>query len=350
MEQYIGCDAHRRYSVFCVVDEHAEVVERRRVEHDPDAIRVYLSDFPPGTPVAVESLGSWYWLADEVEAAGCEPHLAHALEVKRRLGRQKTDRRDARGLAVLLRNGTLPEAWLADRATRDLRELPRGRMALCHHRVAVKNRILATLEKYHLRPGEVSDEFGVSGREALELAGERLPPEHRWSLHQQLRVLDLLEECIRDTEARLLATIAVTPDMRLLQTAPGLGPVLSVVIAAEIGDIARFPSPEQFAGYSGPVPDVQASGGKVRHGSLRSDCNHYLKWAFIEAANVVQLNHWRESWQEKHLVRVYKRVKDRRGGKAAVGAVARHLAEAVWWMLTKQEGYRDPCLVTQRPT
>jgi len=65
-----------------------------------------------------------------------------------------------------------------------------------------------------------------------------------------------------------------------------VGFILSVVIASEVGDVRRFEGPDHFASYAGTTQRVHASGGKTRYGPLRPDVNRYLKWAFVEAANV----------------------------------------------------------------
>ena len=67
----IGCDAHRRFSQFAILDADGQFLEQVRVNHEPGAIRTFLSEYPPGTPVALESVGNWYWIVDEIEAAGC---------------------------------------------------------------------------------------------------------------------------------------------------------------------------------------------------------------------------------------------------------------------------------------
>jgi hypothetical protein len=127
----IGCDAHKRYSQFEAQDQTGKVVDRAKVVHDRGAILEYLSRFPEGTPVALESVGNWYWIADEIEAAGCLPLLTHAAKAKVMMGHvDKTDKLDANGLATLLRNGTLPIVWLPPGPVRDQRELPRTRIAL----------------------------------------------------------------------------------------------------------------------------------------------------------------------------------------------------------------------------
>jgi len=78
---------------------------------------------------------------------------------------------------------------------------------------------------------------------------------------------------------------------------------------------------------------------EIEKAGMRPDANHYLKWAFSEAANSVAVN--RKSHPERHVSRLYNRISNRRNHAKAVGAVARHLAEATYWMLTKGEAYRE---------
>jgi len=118
--------------------------------------------------------------------------------------------------------------------------------------------------------------------------------------------------------------------------------ILAVVILSEVGEIGRFGSAGQLASYSGVVPRVKASGGKVRLGQLRSDVNRYLKWAYIEAGNSVAIH--RAAHAQWYVRQLYERVRARRGHQAAMGAVGRHLAEATYWMLSKHEEYRPPKL------
>ena len=122
-------------------------------------------------------------------------------------------------------------------------------------------------------------------------------------------------------------------------TMPGVGFILSVVISLEVGDVSRFSGPDRLASYSGTVPRVHASGDKVRYGRLRPDTNRYLKWAFSEAGNSVAVH--RKKWPHRHVSKVYGRVRHRQGHAKAVGAVARHLAEATYWILTRKEPYRE---------
>jgi transposase len=329
MEYIIGCDAHKRYSQFSVYERESEKFRQVRVEHEPGAIRAFLSGYPRGTPVALESIGNWYWIVDEIEAAECKPLMAHAAKAKVMMGHvNKTDKLDARGLVTLMRNGTLPTVWIAPGEIRDERELIRTRMAMCKIRVSVKNRLHATLAKYNLSLGTDSDIFGEKWSEDLKRIIQGLPPETLKCFRQELDLLEELQKHIDSLEKRMQELISLTPQMLLLKTVPGIGDILSIVIASEIGDMERFRSAEGFASYAGVVPTVKSSGGKTRYGHLPAQSNHYLKWAFIEAGNVVA--RWRNhpKWRNKHVTQLYERIRARKDHAVAVGAVARHLAEA----------------------
>ncbi len=86
MKQYIGCDAHARYSVFVSVDEAGKIGPPIRVDHFSRELRDYLGSLEPETPVAVEASGGWYWFMDELEAAGLDARLVNPLEARRRIG------------------------------------------------------------------------------------------------------------------------------------------------------------------------------------------------------------------------------------------------------------------------
>src|SRR5882762_3097400 len=113
MEQFIGCDAHKKFSLFVAMNEDGEYGRAIRVGHDREVFRAFLKDLPPGSQIALETSGSYYWLVEEMERAGHRPQLAHALTAKRRMeGRHKTDERDSRRLAMPPRTAPLPRATL----------------------------------------------------------------------------------------------------------------------------------------------------------------------------------------------------------------------------------------------
>jgi transposase len=322
-------------------------VRQSRIEHEPGAIRKALSGCEPGTPVAIEATANWYWIIEEIEQAGLRPRLVHRRKAKLMMGQiNKTERLDAHGMNRLQRNGTLPTVWIPPGRLRELREMTRTRVVLVAQRTRWKNRITAPLAKWGLPASAYSDPYGKSGREELDTRRERLPDQTRWARQQMKRQLDTLSGQIRQFEQRLEELVEVTPERQRLETLPGIGTILAATIALEIGEVQRFPSALHLASYAGTTPRVHASGDGVRYGRTRSDVNRYLKWAFAEAANSVAVNHTR--CPERHVSQLYRRLRTRKGHSKAVGAVARHLAEAAFHVLSRQEVYRDPAVAVGR--
>jgi transposase len=203
----------------------------------------------------------------------------------------------------------------------------------------VKNRIHGTLARHNVQiPG--ADLFGAGAR--LEL-GTRLPelPVHSGeAVEQGLATLDFLETQIDSAEARLEAIMKVSVEADLLKTLPCVGRVLSMVLMLEIGRVDRFPTAAHLASYAGLVPRVRSSGGHTRMDQVCANVNRNLKWAFVKSGSLIVINQRRLAGT--HVVRLYQRIKRGKNHQKAVVAVARHLAEAAWWVLTKQEIYREP--------
>lgn len=345
MKQYIGCDVHKRYSVFVTMDESGQASRAVRVAHGNGELEGYLSSLPDGTPVAVETTGHWYWILDAMEKAGLEPHLAHALAAKRMMvSPNKTDKLDAKGLATLLRNGTLPEVWVPSGSLRDLRGLMRSRLALRRMGTGLKNRISSALARYGLPEQFRGDLFGKGevATKCRQQSVAALPEYSRFATEQELDLLEAVETCVTAVTEEISGSVGKLGWVRRLRTMPGVGEILGPTIYLEIGLVSRFPSPAHLAAYAGLVPRVSSSGGHTRLGRTRRECNRFLKWAFVEAAEVVVAH--QESMSAKHVVRLYRRVKNNkpdRHGQAVV-AVARHLAESAWHILEHNQDYREP--------
>lgn len=238
------------------------------------------------------------------------PRLVHAKKAKLMLGSiNKTDKLDARGLNLLQRTGTLPTVWIPPSELRDKRELPRTRMVFACQRTRLKNRIHSVLAKYGLCDEfeDVSDIFGKAGQKIIQQCLKQLPGETHYTMQCLLRELDNVCREIELLEKRIESAFEKNEQIKHLMTLPGVGFILAVVIWLEIGDAARFNSPQRLASYSGTVPSVHASGDKVRFGKLRPDTNHYLKWAFSEAANSIAVN--RRHWPHRHVCQLYNRIR-----------------------------------------
>lgn len=228
MQPVIGCDAHKKFSVFVSVDEHGKPSRPVRVDHDRDLYCRYLRSLPEGSKIALEATGHWYWIVDAMEEAGHRPHLANPFEAKRRMAKSnKTDGLNAKGLAILLRCGTLPESWIPPGELRDQSELVRTRMALRDLRTSLKHRIYAAVDRYGLHPESISDLFGTKSRAYLAGILKALPIETSQMVAMQLHAIDQLDEKVENIEQRIADRLKTSPEIRLLRTIPGLGPILA---------------------------------------------------------------------------------------------------------------------------
>jgi transposase len=139
--RWVGIDLHRRRSQIAILDQDGDLTLQKRIPTSRETITELLGE-PEGTHVALEATYAWEWLAELLENAGFDVHLAHPLRTRAiAAARVKTDAVDARTLAHLLRTGLLPEAYIAPPQLRDLRDLLRHRATLVHLRTSIKNRV-----------------------------------------------------------------------------------------------------------------------------------------------------------------------------------------------------------------
>jgi transposase len=242
------------------------------------------------------------------------------------------DRIDAWVLAELARRDLVPAIWLPDPLVRAERERARWRLHLVRHRSSLKQRVHAVLLT-HGKPCPVSDLFGVRGRQLLARLG--LPEPWQGTLEASLRLIDELDREISECERELRRLGADHRYVPLLLTVPGISWVLAYTIAAELGDIGRFPTPGKLAGYSGLCPRVYQSGERDLRGPLSKQGPRYLRWALVEAATHACTHPiYRERYQQTKA-----RIGKQRGAKVAQVDLARRLAEAIWHMLTRGQPF-----------
>jgi len=210
--EYIALDVHKRYTWARVENSHGDRVTEQRVLHQRGAIQAFMQQWTAGSPVAVETVGNWYWVVDEIEAGGGQPQLVNARLAKLMSGSvNKSDRLDAKGLNRLQRAGTLPTVWIPSGVVRDARELPRTRMVFSGQRTQLKNRVLSTVGKYGLVIEGVSDAFGKRGRQLLSTLVPQLPPQPQQAVTCLLTQLDQVEATLLLLERQMRAVFAPCP-------------------------------------------------------------------------------------------------------------------------------------------
>jgi transposase len=334
---HAGLDLSRKRLDVCLLGDDGEHLDQLAVPPDVDSLRVLARriDEVHRQPVCavIESMTGARMVHDTLEQAGWSVEIADAQKVKGLAPLAcKTDKIDSLVLATLSQRDLVPAIWLPHPRVRAERELARFRLHLVKHKSALKNRIHSTLINFG-RPCPVTDLFGVEGRELLGRL--ELPEPWRGNVSASLALIDDLEAQIAEVNARLREGHAEHPYMPLLMSAPGIGWVLAFTIAAEIGEISRFPSPQKLTGYTGLCPRVVQSGESDRRGPLSKHGPTYLRWALIEAT-MHALKH--PAYAERYQ-RTKRRLGKQRGAKVAQVEIARRLAQAIWHMLTRNEEF-----------
>ena len=333
---HAGLDLSRHRLDVCLLSDEGELVEEFKSPVDPDGLAGLARRVGRhGEPVraVIESMTGARFVHDTLEELGWDVLIADAQKAKGRAPLTcKTDKTDARVLAVLSERRLVPEIWLPDPSIRRERELARFRLHLVKHRSALKNRIHSTLINFG-KPCPVTDLFGLAGRELLQRLD--LPEPWRLSVDTSLHLIDELDLQIAELGKELRKAGADHRYVPLLLTVPGIGWVLAYTIAAEIGDIERFASPTKLTGYTGLCPRVIQSGDKDRRGPLTKQGPKYLRWALLETT-MHALRH--PAYSERYQ-RTKRRLGKQRGAKVAQVEVARRLSHAIWHMLTANEPF-----------
>ena len=333
---HVGLDLSRKRVDVCLLSEQGELIDQFAVPADRDGLHGLAHRVAAyGQPIrgVVESMNGARFVHDELVAHGWEVLIADAQRVKGLAPLAcKTDKIDARVLAMLSFYDLVPAIWLPTPTLREERERSRYRLHLVKHRSSLKNRIHSTLIGFGYQRS-MSDLFGVAGRKLL--AELDIPEPWRGHLDASLVLIDDLDGRIGAIEKDLQRSGADHRYVPILMTAPGFGWVTSFTVACEIGDIARFSSPIKLIGYTGLCPRVKQSGGVDLRGPISKHGPRYLRWGLMEAAiHAAPHPLYKDRYQ-----RLRRRHGRQRGAKVAQIDLARQLAEAIWYMLTRNQPF-----------
>jgi transposase len=278
----VGVDLHRRRSVLVALDTDGQQLgPATRIWNDPARLVAEAAKAGAHPRVVLEATYGWYWAVDALQDAGCEVHLAHPLGIKMfTLRRVKNDERDAHDLADLLRMNRLPEAWIADRATRQLREVARYRRRLVGMKTDCKVQVHAVLAKCGVKVAP-TDLFDKSGTQLLDAL--RLDAPYQDRVASLRRMIGYFETEISALDEAIVGRLRDDVGYHAIQAIPGIGPTLAAVFVAEIGDITRFSRPEQLCSWAGLTPKHRESDTKVRRGRITKQGSKLVRWAAIEA-------------------------------------------------------------------
>ncbi len=289
--------------------------------------------------VAVECIFTWYWLADLCAQEGIAFVLGHALSMTAiHGGKAKNEKIDAHKIAVLLRGGRLPQAYVYPPEMRATRDLLRRRCHLMRKRAELLAHIQNTNSQYNLP--EIGKKLAYkANREGVE---EHFPdPSVRKTIEMDVALSDHYDKLLGEGELSITRTAKGhdAQSFARLQSVPGIGQILALVILYEIQDIARFPRVQDFLSYGRLVKCAKESAGKRYGLSGKKIGNPQLKWAFSEAATLFL--------RQNQLGKEYFAKLERKHGKGkALTVLAQKLARAVYFMLTRHQAFALQRFVT----
>jgi transposase len=246
-------------------------------------------------------------------------------------GKAKNDKIDAHKIAVLLRGGMLPQAYVYPAQMRATRDLLRRRIHLVRHRAEFLAHVQQTNSQYNLP--EIGKKLAYKANRAG--VAERFPePAVQKSIALDLTLIDTYDHLVTDLELDLVNTAKAHEAQTFYRrrSSPGVGKILALVLLYEIQDIHRFPRVQEFVSYCRLVKCAKESAGKRYGTSGKKIGNASLKWAFSEAAVLFLRNN---PAGQKYLARL-----ERKHGKGkALTVLAHKLARAVYYMLKRDTAF-----------
>ena len=316
----------------CILNQDGEIVLHRNRKAAPDPFLKAIAPYREDLVVAVECLFTWYWLADLCAQEQIPLVLGHALYMKAiHGGKAKHDTIDAQKIAVLLRGGMLPQAYVYPAEMRATRDLLRRRLHLTRKRAELLAHVQQTNSQYHLPEigKQLADKANRDG------VAERFPdPAVQKSVAVDLALIDSYDQLLSDVELTIVQTAKQPHAQTLyrLQSVPGIGKILSLVLLYEIHDITRFPRVQEFVSYGRLVKCAKEAAGKRDGTSGAKIGNADLKWAFSEATVLFLRNN---PAGQKYLARL----ENHHGKGKALTVLAHKLARAVYDLLKRDTAF-----------
>src|SRR5450432_683095 len=326
----IGLDVHREFCVVAICED-GKVRSGGRVPSTPDGLKLLAESLLPTDRVALEVTASCWEVTGVLEPFVDRVTVVSPDDTGIASARAKTDKLDARTLALLLWKGEIDAVWMPDERTRILRRRLARREQLVHARSRAKNEISAVLQRRLVKRPPFADLFGVTGRRWL--AEVELPVEERESVDAGLRQIGFLDGEVKAVEKLVAQQALGWPEIRRLMTVPGVNLICAATFIAAIGRADRFLTNRKLVAYLGLDPKVRQSGeAPARSGRISKRGSASARWALVEAA-------WSVVKQPGPLRAFYERLRARRGHGKAIVATARKLTVLFWCMLTRGEDY-----------
>jgi len=283
---FVGVDLHKQTVTLRAVNAAAEPIAALTCDTKcVQRIEQWLLALPRPSHLAVEAVGFVEWFIDRFRCCVDRMDLADATALANRRGkRRKNDNNDALDIAVRLARGDCPLGWIADEPVMQLRKLARHWRNLSRTLSRAKHCMRSMLLAANLRGPKLD---GAGAQKWLLANGHLLKDVQRQAFGDFVDLVQLVErqrEALRrkiifaNRQDRFAALLAI------LRSVPGIDEVWGCVIAAEVGDFARFPNADALEFWAGLTPDNQSSAGRTQSGHITKAGSATLRWALCKAA------------------------------------------------------------------
>jgi transposase len=328
MDHYVGIDVSLEQSSVCVVDTGGRIVREAKVASEPDALVQFLKGLGlPLARVGLEAGPLSQWLYAGLVGAGFEAVLLETRHVKAALSAMvvKTDRKDARGIAQLLRMGWFRTVHCKSPPSQEVRALLVARKQLQAKAQDLELSLRGLLRGFGLKLGEVSKGRFAARVRDLAAGHPVLEP----IAEVMLRARDALRQEFAKLHRAMLTIVRTDPICRQLMTVPGVGAVIAVTFTSAVDDPRRFAKSAALGAHFGLTPKKYQSGERDVTGAISKTGDGLVRAALYEAAHIMLTRAVRFSALKHWAMAVAKR----RGIKRAKVALARKLAvvmHAMW--------------------
>ena len=320
MEIFIGLDVSLASTSVCALGADGNIVNEAKVSSDPGSLAGHLRELPGSVAaVGLEAGPQSQWLHKGLSEAGYETVLMETKRVKSALKSApvKTDRRDAEGIAHLLRMGWFQPVHCKSVASQEKRALLTSRSALVEGLTRLELSVRGILRNFGLKLGRVSK--GDWEERVRELTSDNAMLSDVVAPILRLRAQMRNELAMMTKRVRSLALSDAT--CRQLMTMPGVGPVTALTFVAAVDDPARFRSARDIGAWAGLTPKRSQSGERDVSGEITRTGDVVLRTALFQAAtsmmNGTKKMNWLKSWAL--------RLAARRGKRRATTALARRM-------------------------
>lgn len=324
-------------SVFEIAVSHhpGHVRERHRLSRE--RFLNFFAHQKPGT-VILEACGSAHHWARSMRDLGHHVVLLPPHRVRPYVTGNKTDRADATALLEASRNRDIRPVPVKTIDQQSLAALHRLRSAWIAARTARINTVRGLLRELGIFIPLGAKKVRPAVLELLEDPDSLIPHALRPVIADAADEIAQFERRLADLETQLNALAKAIPDVQLLLTIPGIGPITATAIVAFVGDPHRFPSGRHFASYLGLTPKEHSSGLTRRLGSVSKRGDTYLRMLLVHGARSILWS--AKSKSDPHPIQLWAlEVEQLRGHNKAAVALANKLARITWAVWRDQRPY-----------